>query len=276
MADKMKDQQRRQREEARREAARKRAAQDKEKTNAAVNTAKRATRASEKQDPQGKDGKFKEQDGEGSAPKSKKLPTRGRPKKQENANSITKYLKKEDLKAQEDKPTVQEALDQAAEEYEAKPEGLGAQELVATQQPELVTGGQMKEYQLEGLEWLKSLWMNGLCGILADEMGLGKTIQAISLIAFLKEKNIAGPFLITAPLSTIGNWINEFERWTPDIQTVKYHGAKDVRDEIRRKEMKMQNQGKMDFPVVCTTYEICMNDKKFLSQYQWKYIIVVS
>ena len=29
-------------------------------------------------------------------------------------------------------------------------------------------------HQLEGLQWLLSLWENGLNGILADEMGLGK------------------------------------------------------------------------------------------------------
>ena len=40
--------------------------------------------------------------------------------------------------------------------------------------------------------------------------------------------------------------------------------------------MKMQDQKKYDFPVVCTSYEICMNDRKFLANYQWRYIIVVS
>lgn len=30
------------------------------------------------------------------------------------------------------------------------------------------------------------------------------------------------------------------------------------------------------FPVVCTSYEICMPDKKFLANYPWKFIVVVS
>jgi SNF2 family DNA or RNA helicase len=47
-------------------------------------------------------------------------------------------------------------------------------------------------YQIEGLQWLLSLWENGLNGILADEMGLGKTIQIISLIAHLRLNNTAG------------------------------------------------------------------------------------
>ncbi|EAW07531.1 putative SNF2 family helicase/ATPase PasG [Aspergillus clavatus NRRL 1] len=191
-----------------------------------------------------------------------------------NSNSISSYFKKVDVDTSEDKPTVQEALEHAADEYEANPSALGGQDLVATQQPSLVTGGRMRKYQLEGLEWLKTLWMNGLCGILADEMGLGKTVQAISLIAFFKEQNISGPFLIATPLSTVSNWVDEFARWTPSIKTVLYHGSKDERASIRRKYMKLKDQKEMDFPVVCTSYEICMNDRKFLAQYQWRYIVV--
>lgn len=207
---------------------------------------------------------------------TEKKAKRGRPiRPAANGNSISNYFKKADVEVAEDNPTVQEALEQAADDYEANPTALGEQDLVATQQPELVTGGKMRTYQLEGLEWLKSLWMNGLCGILADEMGLGKTVQAISMIAFLKEKKVQGPFLIAAPLSTVSNWVDEFARWTPDINTVLYHGSKNERAAIRRQHLKMKEQGNMDFPVVCTSYEICMNDRKFLSQYQWRYIVVV-
>jgi ATP-dependent DNA helicase len=266
MADKMKEQQRQQQEQARREAARKRAAAEKE---AAMKAApRRSARTNEDTEEVSRE--------KANAAQNKSLPTRSRPRKNapKKGDSIAKYFKKKEVPLQEDGPSVQEALAEAADEYDAKPEGLGAQELVATQQPELVTGGKMREYQLEGLEWLKSLWMNGLCGILADEMGLGKTVQAISMIAFFKEKNISGPFLIAAPLSTINNWIDEFARWTPEIKTIMYHGSKDERAEMRRKYMKMQDQQKFEFPVVCTSYEICMNDRKFLANYKWRYIIV--
>ncbi|PGH06322.1 hypothetical protein AJ79_06565 [Helicocarpus griseus UAMH5409] len=267
MADKMKDQQRKQQEEAERRLAKQAAASTKDKP--APGSEKRATRAS------GKPSQAEQETATDSRESNAtKLPTRGRPKKSNGGNKISSYFKKADVEITEDNPTVQEALEQAADEYEAKPTALGEQNLVATQQPALVTGGQMREYQLEGLEWLKSLWMNGLCGILADEMGLGKTVQAISLIAFFKEHNVSGPFLISAPLSTVSNWVAEFARWTPDIEAVLYHGSKEERAEIRNSRMKMQDQKKMDFPVVCTSYEICMNDRKFLSKYQWKYIIV--
>ena len=39
-------------------------------------------------------------------------------------------------------------------------------------QPSILVGGDLKEYQLTGLQWLVSLYNNKLNGILADEMGL--------------------------------------------------------------------------------------------------------
>lgn len=65
----------------------------------------------------------------------------------------------------------------------------------------------LRDYQLQGMEWMVSLWENGLNGILGDEMGLGKTIQCIALIAHLMSKGVAGPYLVVAPLSTIQNWV---------------------------------------------------------------------
>lgn len=56
--------------------------------------------------------------------------------------------------------------------------------------------------QIQGLEWMVSLYNNNLNGILADEMGLGKTIQTIALITYLMEhKRLNGPYLIIVPLS---------------------------------------------------------------------------
>lgn len=64
-----------------------------------------------------------------------------------------------------------------------------------------------------------SLYNNNLNGILADEMGLGKTIQTIALLTYLMEKKkVNGPFLIIVPLSTISNWMLEFEKWGPSVQ----------------------------------------------------------
>ncbi|KAF2220960.1 SWI/SNF chromatin remodeling complex component [Elsinoe ampelina] len=198
---------------------------------------------------------------------------RGRPKREESGNKekISDFFKKEELQKKAGDATVEEALKEEAGDG-VKAGEIGMQDLKSAKQPGLVSGGLMRTYQLEGLDWLISLYENGLNGILADEMGLGKTIQTISFIAFLREKGVNGPFLIAAPLSTTSNWVAEFKKWTPDIPVVLYHGSKPEREEIRRKRLK--SPGSKDFPVICTSYEICMNDRKFLAHYGWKYIII--
>ena len=152
-------------------------------------------------------------------------------------------------------------------------QALEARKVQTSAQPKLVEGGKMRDYQLEGLTWLTCLYQIGLNGILADEMGLGKTVQLISFLAFLRENGTNGPFLILGPLSTVNNWVREFGFWTPRIPVVMYHGSPQVRGEIRRKQLKGDSKG-VRFPVVCTSYEICMRDKKFLANYPWKFIVV--
>ncbi|KAK0266816.1 putative ATPase [Friedmanniomyces endolithicus] len=202
----------------------------------------------------------------------KKLPSRGRASKGGQTGKISDWVKKEDVQAKAGKTSISEALAEETKDADVKPGDVGMQELRSAKQPDLVSGGLMRSYQLEGLEWLTSLYENGLNGILADEMGLGKTIQTISFIAFLREKGINGPFLIAAPLSTTSNWVAEFKKWTPDIPVVLYHGSKQEREEIRRTQMR--NPGDTDFPIICTSYEICMNDRKFLQHFGWKFIII--
>lgn len=95
-------------------------------------------------------------------------------------------------------------------------------------QPEGING-EMRGYQLDGLNWLIKLYDKGLCGILGDEMGLGKTLQTVSMIHYLKTvRNRPGPFLIVCPLNVLANWCNEFSRWAPNLIVVRFHGPKRV------------------------------------------------
>jgi ATP-dependent DNA helicase len=200
--------------------------------------------------------------------------TRGRPKKSDTSQTkLSKFFTKSDVQAKAGSGTVAGALKEAIEDN-VKAGDVGIQNLKSARQPSILTGGTMRKYQLEGLEWLKSLYENGLNGILADEMGLGKTIQTISFLAFLREMETYGPFLIAAPLSTTTNWVDEFNKWTPSIPVVLYHGSIDERARIRR--TKLKSPGSSEFPVVVTSYEICMNDRKYLSSFGWKFIIIVS
>ncbi|CAI5742810.1 unnamed protein product [Hyaloperonospora brassicae] len=137
-------------------------------------------------------------------------------------------------------------------------------------QPFMLVGGDLKEYQLRGLQWMVSLYDNHLNGILADEMGLGKTIQSISLLTYVTEvKHNHGPFLVVVPLSTLSNWVNEFKKWAPDLVIVVYKGPPQVRKDLHKLEM-----ASCQFNVLLTTYEYIMKDKHVLRKYDWQYIIV--
>ena len=180
----------------------------------------------------------------------------------------TSYMKDLDWFLSRSQGFSSTVMDQLKQALEARNVGISAQ-------PKMVKGGKMRDYQLEGLTWLTCLYQIGLNGILADEMGLGKTIQLISFLAFLRENGTNGPFLILGPLSTVNNWVKEFGFWTPDIPVVMYHGTPQARGQIRRQRLKGDSKG-AKFPVICTSYEICMRDKKYLASYPWKFIVVVS
>ncbi|KAJ4857107.1 type III restriction enzyme, res subunit domain-containing protein [Trichoderma breve] len=155
---------------------------------------------------------------------------------------------------------------------------LGEHNLQMATQPKCMVGGTMREYQLEGLTWMYEICSQGMSGILADEMGLGKTIQTISLIALLREQEqYLGPHLIVAPLSTLSNWIDEFHKWVPSIPIEMYHGNKAQREEIfHKKIMSHLKSGRptKKFPVVCTSYEMVINDHHNLSRIKWEFIII--
>ena len=83
---------------------------------------------------------------------------------------------------------------------------------ISDDQPLLLSGAVMRDYQIQGYQWVARLFENDINGILADEMGLGKTIQTIAMFCHLVEMGIPGPFLIVAPLSTVPNWMKEFKK----------------------------------------------------------------
>ncbi|OEL37669.1 Chromatin structure-remodeling complex protein SYD, partial [Dichanthelium oligosanthes] len=139
-------------------------------------------------------------------------------------------------------------------------------------QPSYLQGGKLREYQMNGLRWLVSLYNNNLNGILADEMGLGKTVQVISLLCYLMEtKNDRGPFLVVVPSSVLPGWESELNFWAPSINKIAYAGPPEERRRMF-KEMIVHQK----FNVLLTTYEYLMNkhDRPKLSKIQWHYIII--
>jgi superfamily II DNA or RNA helicase len=136
----------------------------------------------------------------------------------------------------------------------------------------LLQFGTLKDYQLQGLQWLVSLYNNNLNGILADEMGLGKTIQTIALLCYVMEsKGDHGPFLVIVPLSTLSNWKIEFERWAPSVMMVPYLGKPNERKNLYDTFLATHK-----FNVLLTTYDYILNknDRRKLEKIDWHYIIV--
>uniref|UniRef100_A0A7S0RU61 Uncharacterized protein n=1 Tax=Chlamydomonas leiostraca TaxID=1034604 RepID=A0A7S0RU61_9CHLO len=147
--------------------------------------------------------------------------------------------------------------------------------LTKTQELLPLMNGDMRDYQLKGVKWLISLYQNGINGILADQMGLGKTVQTIGFISYLRSRDIHAPFLVLGPLSTLGNWLNEFKRFLPSCPAIMYHGSKQEREELRATKLRMEGgRYPADFPVIITSYEIVIADVKFLSKFKFKYIVV--
>ncbi|XP_018079797.1 chromodomain helicase DNA binding protein 4 L homeolog isoform X2 [Xenopus laevis] len=175
-----------------------------------------------------------------------------------------------------DRPPDTPAVDPTVK-YDRQPDYLDA------------TGGTLHPYQLEGLNWLRFSWAQGTDTILADEMGLGKTVQtAVFLYSLYKEGHSKGPFLVSAPLSTIINWEREFEMWAPDMYVVTYVGDKDSRAVIRENEFsfegnairggkkasRMKKEASVKFHVLLTSYELITIDTAVLGSIDWACLVV--
>ncbi|KAG4167786.1 hypothetical protein ERO13_A13G217600v2 [Gossypium hirsutum] len=145
------------------------------------------------------------------------------------------------------------------------------------EQPEWLRGGKLRDYQLEGLNFLVNSWRNDTNVILADEMGLGKTVQSVSMLGFLQNaQQIPGPFLVVVPLSTLSNWAKEFRKWLPDMNIIVYVGTRASREVCQQYEF--YNDKKIGRPIkfnaLLTTYEVVLKDKAVLSKIKWNYLMV--
>lgn len=128
----------------------------------------------------------------------------------------------------------------------------------------------LRDYQMDGLNWLAHSWCKENCVILADEMGLGKTIQTISFFSYLfNAHQLYGPFLMVVPLSTMAAWQKEFDQWAPEINLVVYLGDVGSRNMIRSYEWEHLGNKRLKFNVLLTTYEILLKDKGFLGNVGW-------
>lgn len=124
--------------------------------------------------------------------------------------------------------------------------------------------GLLREYQKEGLGWLKFLNKFQLGGCLADDMGLGKTVQIIALLVwYYSSKKANKSSIIVVPRSLVCNWKYETSRFS-SLQVLDYSGTN------REKNIKVFD----DYHIILTTYAILRSDISILSKYNFDYAIL--
>jgi SNF2-related domain/SNF2 Helicase protein/Helicase conserved C-terminal domain len=128
--------------------------------------------------------------------------------------------------------------------------------------------GELRPYQERGLAWLSFLGSLGLGGILADDMGLGKTVELLSLLSKdgMSDSGPTAPTLLICPMSLVGNWEREAERFTPDLRVHVHHGA----GRLAGPEF-ADAAGAAD--LVITTYGMVTRDRDALSEIRWRRVV---
>jgi SNF2 family DNA or RNA helicase len=129
--------------------------------------------------------------------------------------------------------------------------------------------GELRPYQQRGLAWLSFLSSLGLGACLADDMGLGKTPQTLALLLAEREqpqsrrRKRVGPTLLICPMSLVGNWQREAERFAPSLRVLVHHGTERLKDRefvgaARRADL------------VITTYALATRDHDTLAGVKWE------
>nr|WP_288701845.1 DEAD/DEAH box helicase [uncultured Romboutsia sp.] len=120
----------------------------------------------------------------------------------------------------------------------------------------------LRDYQVSGFEFFKTLSDYQFGGILADEMGLGKTIQTIAFLLSNKDKKS----IVITPTALIYNWKNELEKFAPTLKVGLLHAAKSEREKI------LDNIDNYD--VILTTYTTYKNDIDKYKNISFDYCII--
>lgn len=120
----------------------------------------------------------------------------------------------------------------------------------------------LRDYQVSGFEFFKTLSDYEFGAILADEMGLGKTIQTIAFLLSNKDKKS----IVITPTALIYNWKSELEKFAPTLKVGILHAVKSEREKI------LDNIDNYD--VLLTTYTTYKNDMDKYKNINFDYCII--
>lgn len=132
--------------------------------------------------------------------------------------------------------------------------------------------GQLRPYQSRGVAWLAFLKQYGFGACLADDMGLGKTIELIALLLHERDTKKAGtemisPTLLICPMSIVGNWQRELQRFAPSLKLMVHHGVERLSGESFIEQAQQHD-------IVITTYALAWRDREHLGAVNWGNIVL--
>ncbi len=129
--------------------------------------------------------------------------------------------------------------------------------------------GQLRPYQERGLGWLAFLGDLGLGACLADDMGLGKTAQLLALLVDERAHSprSTGATLVVCPMSVVGNWQRETERFAPDLSVYVHHGPDRLDGKAFTRHAKKSD-------LVLSTYGLAARDQQLLATVPWRRLVL--
>lgn len=121
----------------------------------------------------------------------------------------------------------------------------------------------LREYQVEGYQWLRLMEHYGFGGILADDMGLGKTLQMIVYFESMKNQ---GTHMVITPASLLLNWQDEIEKFSSALKVLCVYGQKNYRDELI--------QDILQYDIVITSYDYLRRDIELYDDITFHTIVI--
>jgi len=133
----------------------------------------------------------------------------------------------------------------------------------------------LREYQVASFEWMISNYCRDRNVILGDEMGLGKTAQCISVMEYVRKNLIRRrqPMCVVAPLTTLGHWKREIEKWT-DMNAVVFDGSAADREVCAEYEFYVGNTREVKFDVLLVSFENVRRNVEIFEQFSWAMCVV--
>ena len=133
----------------------------------------------------------------------------------------------------------------------------------------------LREYQVTSFEWMINNYCRGRNVILGDEMGLGKTAQCISVMEYVRTNLLRRrqPMCVVAPLTTLGHWKREVEKWT-DMNVVVFDGSAADREVCAEHEFYVQGTRRVKFDVMLVSFENVRKNVEMFERFSWAVCVV--